>query len=217
MKFFLDTANLDSIKKAVELGLCDGITTNPTLILKEGKDHKKALVEIGKIVSGPISIESVGETAEKMVEDGKEFVKWVKTPVIKVPMTKEGLRAVRMFNKLGIKTNVTLIFSASQALLAAKAGATYVSPFVGRLDDIGQDGMVLVRDIVQIFKNYDFKTEVIVASIRSLKHVEDAAKSGAHIATIPPKVYEELWVHSLTTKGIEIFNADYKKSLESRK
>ncbi|VVC04460.1 putative transaldolase [Candidatus Bilamarchaeum dharawalense] len=216
MNFFLDTANLDSIKKAAELGMCDGITTNPTIIFKEGKDHKQVVMEIGKLVSGPISIESVGETAEQMVEDGKEFVKWVRNPVIKVPMTKEGLRAVRMFNKIGIKTNVTLIFSASQALLAAKAGASYVSPFVGRLDDIGQDGMVLVQDIVQIFKNYNFKTEVIVASVRSLKHVEDAAKAGAHIATIPPKIYEEMWKHALTDKGIEMFNADYKKSLEGK-
>lgn len=217
MKFFLDTANLDSIKKAIELGMCDGITTNPSIIFREGKDHKQVVIEIGKIVSGPISIESVGETAEQMVEDGKEFSRWVKNPVIKVPMTKEGLRAVRMFNKLGIKTNVTLVFSASQALLAAKAGASYVSPFVGRLDDVGQDGMVLVNDIVQIFKNYDFKTEVIVASVRSLKHVEAAAKAGAHIATIPPKVYEEMWKHSLTDKGIEMFNSDYKKSLETKK
>ncbi|MFH1785461.1 MAG: fructose-6-phosphate aldolase [Candidatus Micrarchaeota archaeon] len=217
MKFFLDTANLDSIKKAVELGMCDGITTNPTIIFREGKDHKETIIEIGKLVAGPISIESVGETAEKMVEDGKEFAKWVKTPVIKVPMTKEGLRAVRMFNDLGIQTNVTLVFSASQALLAAKAGATYVSPFVGRLDDIGKDGMALIHEIVQIFKNYNFKTEVIVASVRSLKHVEEAAKAGAHIATIPPKVYEQMWKHELTDKGIEMFNADYKKSLEAKK
>lgn len=217
MKFFLDTANTDTIKKAVGLGMCDGITTNPTIILKEGKDHKKAIQEIDKVVDGkPISIETIGLTAEEMVKEAEEFVKWAKCPVIKVPMTQEGLRTVRMLSKKKISTNVTLVFSASQALLAAKAGATYVSPFIGRLDDIGQDGMILVRDIVEIYKNYGFKTEIIVASIRSLKHVEQSAKAGAHIATIPPKIYEEMWNHELTTKGIAKFTEDYKQSQQKR-
>ncbi len=217
MKFFLDTANIESIKKAVELGMCDGITTNPTIILKEGKQHKQAINEIDKIISDkPISIEGVGVTAEEIVKEAEEFKKWAKHPVIKVPMTKEGLKAVRVLEKNKIHTNVTLVFSPTQALLAAKAGASYVSPFVGRLDDIGENGMDIVRDIVQIYKNYGFKTEIIVASVRSVKHVVEAAKAGAHIATIPPKVYEEMWNHDLTTKGIAKFIEDHKQNQQKR-
>lgn len=211
MKFFLDTGNVDAIKKAVELGMCDGVTTNPTLIMKEGKDHKQVISEINKIFKGPISIEGVGMTAAEMVKEAEEFQSWADVPIMKVPMTQEGLQAVRILSKKNIQTNVTLVFSASQALLAAKAGATYASPFVGRLDDIGQNGMDLIRDIVQIYDNYMFETEVIVASVRSLKHVEESAKAGADIATIPPKIYEEMWKHSLTDKGIAQFIEDHKK------
>lgn len=212
MKFFLDTADSEAIKKAVELGMCDGVTTNPTLIMKGGKTHKQAIADINKVFKGPISIEGVGMTAEEMVKEAEEFKSWADEPVMKVPMTSEGLRAARILSTKGIQTNVTLVFSSAQALLAAKAGATYVSPFIGRLDDIGQNGMDLIRDIVQIFDNYMFETEVIVASVRSVKHVEDSAKAGADIATIPPKVYEELWKHPLTDKGIAQFIEDHKKS-----
>lgn len=212
MKFFLDTADSDALKKAIELGMCDGITTNPTLIMKSGKTHKQAIADINKLFKGPISIEGIGMTAEEMVKEAEEFKSWADTPVMKVPMTSEGLRAVRILSKKDIATNVTLVFSAAQALLAAKAGATYVSPFVGRLDDVGQDGMKLIEDIVQVYDNYMFDTEIIVASVRSVKHVETAAKMGADIATIPPKVYEELWKHALTDKGIAQFIEDSKKS-----
>jgi len=217
MKFFLDTANSESIKKAVELGMCDGITTNPTLILKEGREHKKAIQDINKVFKGPISIEGVELTAEAIVKEADEFTTWADNPVIKVPMNQEGLRAVRMLSKKDIATNVTLCFSSAQAILAAKAGATYVSPFIGRLDDIGQDGMALIQDIMQIYDNYAFDTEVIVASVRSVKHVEEAALAGADIATIPPKVYEDLWKHALTDKGIAQFIEDHKKTAVSKK
>lgn len=212
MKFFLDTANVEKIRAAVELGMCDGVTTNPTIIMKEGKEQKSVILEIAKIMKGPLSVEGIGETAEQMVSDGEEFAKWAPNVVVKVPMTNEGLKAVRILEKKGIKTNVTLVFSASQALLAAKAGASYVSPFVGRLDDIGQDGMKVVEDIVQIYKNCGFKTKIIVASVRSVAHVERAAKAGAHIATIPPKVFDEMFRHQLTDKGIALFLEDYKKA-----
>jgi transaldolase len=211
MKFFLDTAESEAIKKAIELGMCDGITTNPSLILKSGKTHKQAIAELNALFKGPISIEGIGMTAEEMVKEAEEFKSWADEPVMKVPMTTEGLRAVRMLAKKDISTNVTLVFSSAQALLAAKAGASYVSPFVGRLDDIGQNGMTLIEDIMQIYDNYMMETEVIVASVRSVKHVEEAAKIGADIATIPPKVYEELWKHSLTDKGIAQFIEDHKK------
>lgn len=214
MKFFLDTANVDAIKKAVALQMCDGITTNPTITLRDapGREHREVVQEIARIVKGPISVEGVGQTAEEIIKEAEEFKKWIPNAVIKVPMTEEGLKAVRILEKKGIKTNVTLVFSPSQALLAAKAGASYVSPFVGRLDDAGEDGMKIVKEIVQIYKNYGFKTKVIVASVRSVKHVIEAAKAGAHIATIPPKVYEDMWKHVLTDKGIAQFIEDYKKS-----
>ncbi|MDD5337142.1 MAG: fructose-6-phosphate aldolase [Candidatus ainarchaeum sp.] len=212
MKFFLDTANAEKIRAAVELGMCDGVTTNPTIIMKEGKEHKTAIQEIAKIMKGPLSVEGVGQTAEEMVKEGEEFAKWAPNVVVKVPMTAEGLKAVRMLEKKGIRTNVTLVFSASQALLAAKAGASYASPFVGRLDDISEDGMALIRDIVQIYKNYGYKTEIIVASVRHPIHVVEAAKAGAHIATLPADVFEKLFKHPLTDKGIAQFLEDHKKS-----
>ncbi len=217
MKFFLDTADSESIKRTIELGMCDGITTNPTLIMKSGKTHKEAIADINKLFKGPISIEGISMDAKGMVAEAEEFLSWAETPVMKVPMTQEGLLATRILAKKDIQTNVTLVFSASQALLAAKAGATYVSPFVGRLDDIGQNGMELIKDILDIYNNYMFDTEIIVASVRSLKHVEEAAKIGADIATIPPKVYEELWKHALTDKGIAQFIEDHKKSVQEKK
>lgn len=210
MKFFLDTANIEEIRKAVGLGMCDGVTTNPTLIMKAGiKDHKTAIQEISKVVDGPVSVEGNGETAEEMIKEGEEFAAWAKNVVVKVPMTKEGLKAVRHLESKGIKTNVTLVFSATQALLAAKAGASYVSPFVGRLDDISQDGMELISDIMDIFENYGFKTEIIAASIRDPVHVADAAVLGAHIATIPAAVLEKMWKHPLTDAGIATFKEHF--------
>lgn len=212
MKFFLDTADVGKIKAAVEMGMCDGVTTNPTIIMKSGRGQKEVVQEIAALVPGPVSVEGIGESAEEMVREGMEFAKWAKNIVVKVPMTKEGLKAVRILEKKGIKTNVTLVFSANQALLAAKAGASYVSPFVGRLDDISEDGMQLIYDIMEVFANYEFRTEVIVASVRDPVHVADAAKAGAHIATIPPDVFEKLFSHPLTEKGIARFKEDYAKS-----
>ncbi len=213
MKFFVDIADVEEIRKAVELGVCDGVTTNPTLVMKSGKSNEEAVKEIAAAVGDrPVSVEGIGETAEEIVKEAEEFVKWGKNIVIKVPMTKEGMRAVRMLSKKGVKTNVTLVFSPSQALIAAKAGATYVSPFVGRLDDISEDGMQVVRDIMEVYCNYGFKTEVIVASVRSITHVVEAAKAGAHIATIPPKVLEEMWHHPLTDKGIKTFKEHHEKT-----
>ncbi|MBD3210684.1 fructose-6-phosphate aldolase [Candidatus Micrarchaeota archaeon] len=211
MKFFLDTADVEEIRKAVGLGVCDGVTTNPTLIMKSGKDQKEAIKEICKIVDGPVSVEGIGETAEEMVKEAGEFSSWAENVVVKIPMTREGMKAVRLLSAKGTKTNVTLVFSASQALIAAKAGATYVSPFVGRLDDVSQDGMELVYSIMDIFCNYDFDTQVIVASIRHPMHVLDAAHSGAHIATVPAAVLDKLWAHPLTDKGIEKFKEHHEK------
>lgn len=214
MKFFLDTANIESIRKAVEMHLCDGVTTNPSIILKDapGKSHRAVIEEIAKIVPGPVSVEGAGQTKDEIIAEGLEFAKWAKNVVVKVPITKEGLAAVRYLEQKGIHTNVTLVFSVAQAVLAAKAGASYVSPFVGRLDDIGQDGMLLIKEIMQAFKNYGFKTEVIVASVRSVKHVEESEKIGAHIATIPPAIFEKMFEHELTSKGIAKFLEDHKKS-----
>ena len=216
MKFFLDTADVAEIKKAVEAGMCDGVTTNPTLIMKSGREQKTVVQEIAKLVEGPVSVEGNGETYEEMMKEATEFAKWAPNVVVKIPMTKEGLRAVRALAKKDIKTNVTLVFSASQALLAAKAGATYVSPFVGRLDDVSDDGMGLVREIMMIYENYGFDTEVIVASVRHPRHVVEAALAGAHIATIPAEVFEKLWKHPLTDKGITQFREDYRKSLQKK-
>lgn len=217
MKIFLDTAEADLIKKYAASGLVDGVTTNPTLIMKSGREQEEVTKEICKLVEGPVSAEGVGETSTQMIEDGKKFAKWAKNVVVKIPMTDEGLVAVRELAKLGIKTNVTLVFSATQALLAAKAGATFVSPFVGRLDDIKENGMELVDEIMQIYANYGFDTEVIVASVRSVEHVREAALIGAHIATIPPKIMEEMYKHDLTDKGIARFLEDHKKAIANKK
>ncbi|MDD2655377.1 MAG: fructose-6-phosphate aldolase [Candidatus ainarchaeum sp.] len=211
MKFFLDTADVGKIRAAVEMGMCDGVTTNPTIIMKSGRGQKEVVQEIAAIVPGPVSVEGISEDADGMVREGAEFSKWAKNIVVKVPMTKEGLKAVKILEKKGIRTNVTLVFSANQALLAAKAGASYVSPFVGRLDDISEDGMQLIYDIMEVFCNYEFKTEVIVASVRDPVHVLDAAKAGAHVATVPPDVFEKLFRHPLTDKGIAQFKEDYAK------
>ena len=211
MKFFLDTANVDKIREFAEIGLVDGVTTNPTLVAKEGRDFHEVIKEICSIVDGPVSAEVTALDAEGMINEARELSKLADNVVIKIPMTKEGLKAVNVLSKEGIKTNVTLIFSANQALMAAKAGATYVSPFVGRLDDIGQNGMQLIAEIVQIFKNYDIKTEIIVASVRHPMHVIEAAELGADIATIPFKVIKQLSKHPLTDIGIERFLEDWAK------
>ncbi|MBN1501966.1 fructose-6-phosphate aldolase [Candidatus Woesearchaeota archaeon] len=212
MKFFIDTAEIIEIKKYVEQGLCDGVTTNPTLIMKSGRNFEEVTKEILKIVPGPVSVEAISEDAKGMVKEAERFAGWGKNVVVKIPMTAEGLKAVRVLTKKGIKTNVTLVFSANQALLAAKAGATYVSPFIGRLDDQGEEGINLVAEILDIFENYGFKTEVIVASVRHARHVTDAALLGAHIATIPPNVMEKLYRHAKTDEGIDRFLSDWKKA-----
>jgi transaldolase len=214
MKFFIDTANVQEIKAANDMGVVAGVTTNPSLVAKEGRDFKEVVKEITTIVDGPISAEVVGLKAEEMVEEGVELTKIHKNIVIKVPMTEEGLKAVKVFSKKGIKTNVTLIFSATQALLAAKAGASYVSPFVGRMDDIGNSGMEVVQDIAEIFMVHDIKTEIIAASVRHPIHVIEAAKVGAHIATVPYKVILQMTKHPLTDKGIKKFLADWEKAVK---
>jgi transaldolase len=215
MKFFLDTANLDEIKQAVSLGLIDGVTTNPSLLAKEGikdeKAAKKRILDICKLVDGPISMEALAERAEDLVKEGKRLAAWHENVVIKVPLTTEGLKATRELTENGIRTNLTLVFSPLQALMAAKAGASYVSPFVGRLDDISQVGMDCVEQILNIYDNYEFDTEVIVASVRNPVHVLEAALMGAHIATIPFKVIAQLARHPLTDAGMAKFMADWKK------
>lgn len=211
MKFFIDTANLEEIKKAWDLGVIDGVTTNPSLLAKEGKDPLSLLKEICEIVDGPVSAEAISLDYEEMVKESLELSKIHKNIVIKIPMTEDGLKAVKKLSQEGIKTNVTLVFSPTQALLAAKAGATYVSPFVGRLDDISHFGMDLIRDIQIIFENYGFDTEVIVASIRNPLHVLEAARIGADIATIPYSVIKQLIKHPLTDIGIEKFLKDWEK------
>lgn len=211
MKIFLDTANIEELKKAVDIGICDGCTTNPTLIMKEGKDYKKTLKEICSIVKGPVSAETVSLNAEGMVKQGREFAKIAKNIVVKVPMTPEGMKACRLLTKSGIKVNTTLVFSANQALLAAKAGTYFVSPFIGRLDDAGEKGTELIREIRQIYDNYGFKSQILAASIRSTEHVREVAMMGADIATMPFKVYEQLFNHTLTDKGIKMFLDDWDK------
>jgi transaldolase len=211
MKLFLDTANLDEIRKACELGVIDGVTTNPSLIAKEGRRFDDVVREICTIVDGPISAEAVSENALGMIEEAKAISKMHKNVVVKIPMTAEGLKAVKACKGLGIQTNVTLIFSANQALLAAKAGATYVSPFVGRIDDTTEYGMELVERIVEIFRNYNFDTQVIVASVRNPLHVLEAAQMGADIATIPYSVLQQMIRHPLTDAGIQKFLADWAK------
>ena len=211
MKIFIDTANIEAIRRANDLGIIDGVTTNPSLIAREGRDFIEVVNEICGIVDGPISAEVVSEDAEGMLEEAKEISKIHINIVVKIPMTGEGLKAARMCKNLGIKTNVTLIFTATQALLAAKAGATYVSPFIGRLDDYSKTGMQLVEEIMQIYSNYGFDTEVIVASVRHPIHVLEAAIIGADIATVPPAIIDKLLHHPLTDIGIEKFLADWKK------
>lgn len=212
MKIFIDTANVEEIRKAAALGILDGVTTNPSLIAKEGRDIKEVIEEICSIVDGPISAEVMSLEAEGMISEGKEFAKLHKNIVIKIPMCAEGLKAVSVLSKEGIKTNVTLIFSAQQALLAAKAGATFVSPFVGRLDDIGNGGMPIIKDIVEIFDFFGIETEVISASVRTPMHVLECAKAGSHIATIPYGVIMQMVKHPLTDAGIQKFIEDYNKS-----
>jgi len=211
MKFFIDTANIDEIKKGVEMGLVDGVTTNPSLVAREDKPFEEIITEICKIVDGPISAEVVSLEADGMIEEAKKLAAIDEKIVIKIPMIVEGIKAVKKLTAEGIKTNVTLLFSAAQALLAAKAGATFVSPFVGRLDDIGAPSMDLISDIVTIYDNYGYQSEIIVASVRSPQHVLDAALIGADIATIPLKVITQLAKHPLTDIGIEQFLADWEK------
>jgi transaldolase len=211
MKFFLDTANLNEIREAAATGVLDGITTNPTLISKEGNGFEDQLLKICAIVDGPISAETVSPNAPGMVEEGRHLAKLHRNIVVKCPMTREGLKATKTLSDEGIRVNVTLVFSATQAILAAKAGAYFVSPFVGRLDDIGQNGMDLIRDVVQIYSNYEFKTQVLVASVRHPIHVVEAALMGADICTLPAKVFEQMLKHPLTDRGVEQFLKDWEK------
>lgn len=209
MKLFIDTANVEHIKEVNDLGIICGVTTNPSLIAKEGRNFKEVVTEITGIVDGPISAEVISMVAEEMVAEAKELVKIHKNIVIKIPMCAQGLKATKILTAMGIKTNVTLIFSAAQALFAARAGATYVSPFLGRVDDIGSVGMTLIEDIVEIFEIHGIKTEIISASVRSPMHVIDAAKAGSHIATVPYSVLIQCISHPLTTSGIERFLKDW--------
>jgi len=211
MKIFLDTANIDYIKKFVDLGIVDGITTNPSLLLKENKDPIDAMKRIVKLVDGPVSLEVVATEYDNIMEESLKLAKYGENVVVKIPMTSAGLKAINSLSKKSIKTNVTLIFSANQALLAAKAGATYVSPFIGRLDDIGHDGLTVISDIVQIFSNYDITTQVLVASIRHPIHVIESAKLGADVVTLPPEILQKMIHHPLTDKGLDIFLADWEK------
>lgn len=209
MRFFIDTANVEEIKKANRMGFIAGVTTNPSLVAKEGRDFNEVIQEITSIVDGPISGEVVSLEADDMIEEGRVIAKIHPNMVVKIPMTGEGLAAVKVLTEEGIKTNVTLIFSATQALLAARAGATYVSPFLGRLDDIGDDGLVLIRDIAEIFEIHGIPTEIISASVRHPIHVIECAKAGADIATVPYKVFEQMLKHPLTDSGIDKFLADW--------
>lgn len=211
MKFFLDTANLDEIKKGAAWGIVDGVTTNPSLIAKEGRDIAEQIRLICDIVDGDISAEVVQTEANAMIREGRELAKLHKNVVVKCPLTRDGIKATSTLSKEGIRVNVTLCFSAGQALLAAKAGAYIVSPFVGRLDDIGQNGMDLIRSIVAIYKNYGYKTQVLAASMRSPTHIIESAAAGAHIATMPLKVLDMLFNHPLTDKGLDQFLKDYAK------
>lgn len=209
MKFFLDTANVDQIKRINDLGLCDGVTTNPSIIKKEGRDFKEVVTEIASIVDGPISAEVTSYDYESMVEEALDISKWADNIVVKIPMTEDGLKAINTLSKKGIKTNCTLIFSVSQGLMAAKAGATYISPFVGRIDDMGEDGGELIYNLKTVLDNYGLESEIIAASIRTNKHLEKTALAGSHIATIPGNLFEKMWTHPLTTQGIENFKKDW--------
>lgn len=209
MKFFLDTANIDEIKRVNDLGLCDGVTTNPSIIKKEGKDFKEVVTEICKLIDGPVSAEVTSYDYEEMVKEARDISKWAENIVVKIPMTEDGLKAVNTLSKEGIKTNCTLIFSVSQGLMAAKAGATYVSPFIGRIDDMGENGIRLIKDLKKVLDNYGLESEIIAASIRTNKHLEDSAIAGSHIATIPGNLFEKLWTHPLTTMGIKDLKKDW--------
>lgn len=211
MKFFLDTANIEEIKRINALGLVDGVTTNPTLIAKENLPFKEVIVDICREVKGPVSAEVVGLTYEEMVKEAREVATWADNVVVKIPMTEAGLKAVHTLSQEGIKTNVTLIFTVAQGLMAAKAGATYISPFLGRLDDIGADGLQLVADLKEVMDIYGFSTEIIAASIRHLPHLEGSALAGADIATVPGSIFPKLWSHPLTDRGIDSFLADWEK------
>ena len=210
MKFFLDTADVSAIKTVNELGVVDGVTTNPTIISREGRDFETVIKEICQIVDGPVSAEVIGVTAEEMITEARDIAKWADNIVVKIPMTMEGLKAVNVLSKENIKTNVTLIFTVSQGLMAIKAGATFISPFVGRLEDIGTDAYQLISDLREIIDFYDFDTEIIAASIRNTVHVENVAKRGAHIATIPDAVFDKMTKHPLTDSGLTQFMQDWK-------
>lgn len=209
MKFFLDTANVDEIKRINELGLVDGVTTNPTIIAKEGRDFEEVIKEICSLVDGSVSAEVTGSQAEEMIAEAEVLAKWARNVVVKIPMTEQGLKAVNTLSKKGIKTNVTLVFTVAQGLMVAKAGATYISPFLGRLDDIGTDSMALIKNLRKVLDNYGYKAEIISASVRGLEHVEKVAELGADIATIPGNLFPKLWSHPLTDKGIEQFEKDW--------
>jgi transaldolase len=217
MKIFLDTASIESIKKFADMGVVDGITTNPTLISKEKGHPEDIMREIVRIVKGPVNLEVVATKTEEMIEEGLRLKKFGDNVVVKVPMTMDGLKAVRKLSEDKIKSNVTLIFSSNQALLAAKAGASYVSPFIGRLDDAGQEGMAVIREIVQIFKNYDYQSEVLVASVRHPIHVIEAGRIGAHIVTLPPDILGKMLAHPLTDKGLSLFLSDWEKVKKEHK
>ncbi|MFL8888371.1 fructose-6-phosphate aldolase [Helcococcus kunzii] len=214
MKFFVDTANVEEIKRINNLGLCDGVTTNPTLVSKEKRDFEEVIREICSVVEGPVSAEVTALKSEEMVKEAREIAKWADNIVVKIPMTEDGLKAINILSKEGIKTNCTLIFSAAQGLLAMKAGATYISPFLGRIDDMGENGRELIEDLKTIIDNYAFESEIIAASVRHIGHVEDAAVAGAHIATIPGKLFPKLWSHVLTDKGLNDFLNDWEKYKE---
>ena len=217
MKIFLDTANLQSIRMYNDMGLLDGITTNPSLLAKEGGDPQKVMEEISRIIKGDVSLEVVATDYSGMMDEGHKLKKYGSNVVIKVPMTADGLKACKSFSQEGISVNVTLVFSPNQALLAAKAGAKYVSPFIGRLDDVGQDGMSLIAEIKQIFSNYNFKTQILVASVRHPMHVVEAAKIGADVVTLPPDVLGKMLKHPLTDNGLKAFLADWDKLQQSKK
>lgn len=209
MKFFLDTANVEEIKRINQLGLVDGVTTNPTIISKEGRDFKEVITEICGLVDGPVSAEVIALDTENMVKEARDIATWADNIVVKIPMTEDGLRAVNILSKEGIKTNVTLVFTVAQGLMAAKAGATFVSPFVGRLDDIATDSLALISNLKKVLTQYGYQTEIIAASIRNLKHVEDVAELGSDIATIPGTLFPKLWSHPLTDAGIQAFLKDW--------
>ncbi len=215
MKFFIDTAEVAQIREIAELGFVDGVTTNPSLIAKSGRQYTEVVAELCEFIDGPISVETTALDYETMLQEGLKLAEIADNIVIKVPLTPDGLKTCRALREKGIMVNVTLCFSAAQALLAAKAGATFISPFVGRLDDIGEDGMKLIEEIAEVYFNYGFDTEILVASIRDVEHVKRAALIGADVATIPPKIVHELFKHPLTDKGIDMFLADWKKTGQS--